>query len=314
MDTPERSTERTSRALGGMSVALGTPMILSPMTVARAAGLDDSANATRMVRAVGWRELAEGALLLVGPRWSVWSRVAGDAMDVAVLGSALANKGGRRTSRTTRNTMALGLVLAITAVDVAAAVRSARTNQHGRGRPGPLSLRASVTVNRPTDEVYAYWRDFENLPSFMAHLESVTSGEGNRSTWVAKAPLGRTVSWEAEMTGDEPGQRISWRSLPGADIDNSGTVHFAPAPGDRGTEVSVALHYDVPGGRLGQAVAKLLGEEPEQQVRDDLRRFKQVMETGDVVRSDAQPEGVKARHTVVQRHAQPVPDDKETDR
>ncbi|WP_199921633.1 SRPBCC family protein [Intrasporangium calvum] len=118
-----------------------------------------------------------------------------------------------------------------------------RTGHHGRGRPGPLALRASVTVNRPPDEVYAFWRDFTNLP------------------------------------------RISWRSLPGADIDNSGTVHFAPAPGDRGTEVSVALHYDLPGGKLGQAVATLFGEEPEQQVRHDLRRFKQVLETGDVVRS-----------------------------
>ncbi|GAA6524974.1 SRPBCC family protein [Intrasporangium sp. DVR] len=220
---------------------------------------------------------------------------------------------GRSTEQTSRGRR--GAALAVAALGVAAVVQRARTRsgQHGRGRPGPLSLRASVTVNRPPDEVYAYWRSFENLPTFMTHLESVTASEGNRSRWVARAPFGRTVTWDAELTGDEPGQRISWRSLPGADIDNSGTVHFAPAPGDRGTEVSVALHYDVPGGKVGQAVATLLGEEPEQQVRDDLRRFKQVLETGDVVRSDALPDGLQARNTLLQRHAQPVRGDEEND-
>ena len=108
------------------------------------------------------------------------------------------------------------------------------------------------------------------------------------------------------MTGDEPGRRISWKSLPGADVDNSGTVHFAPAPDGAGTEVRVVLHYGVPGGRAGRLLAKLLGEEPEQQVRDDLRRFKQVMETGDVVRSNGLPHGTDARHQMLQRAARPM--------
>ncbi|MDV3222758.1 SRPBCC family protein [Intrasporangium sp.] len=219
------------------------------------------------------------------------------------------NTPDRSTERAPGAGTAAALALAALGAAVAVRSRRRRTDQHGKGRPGPLSLRASVTVNRPPDEVYAYWRDFAHLPTFMTHLESVTTSDDNRSTWVATAPFGKTVRWEAEMTGDEPGQRISWRSLPGADIDNSGTVHFAPAPGDRGTEVSVALHYDVSGGRIGQTIAKLLGEEPEQQVRDDLRRFKQVLETGDVVRSDALPDGIKAKHAVVQRHAQPATDD-----
>jgi uncharacterized membrane protein len=169
-----------------------------------------------------------------------------------------------------------------------------------------LQVEAAVTVNRSPEDVYEFWRDLTRLPTFMRHLESVTSVGEDRTHWVARAPLRRSVEWDAEMTGDEAGRRISWRSLPGADIDNSGTVHFAPAPDQDGTEVRVSLHYDVPGGAIGRAAAKLLGEEPEQQVRDDLRRFKQVLETGDIVRSDALPEGTAAGHQFIQRPAQPT--------
>src|SRR6186713_2242461 len=107
-------------------------------------------------------------------------------------------------------------------------VRRWRRNQHTKGRPGPLHLVASTTVNRGPEDTYAFWRDFENLPRFMLHLKSVTRMPDGRWRWVANAPVKGSVAWEAEMTGDEPGRRISWRSLPGADIDNSGTVHFAP--------------------------------------------------------------------------------------
>ncbi|UMG94815.1 SRPBCC family protein [Nocardioides sp. TF02-7] len=174
--------------------------------------------------------------------------------------------------------------------------------QHGRGRPGPLELQASVTVNRSPEDVYAFWRSLENLPRFMLHLQTVEDLGGGRSRWRANAPLRRrSVGWEAEITSEEPGRRLAWKSLPGADVDNAGTVHFGPTPDGRGTEVKVVLHYDVPGGRVGRAVARLLGENPVQQVRDDLRRFKQVMETGDVVRTEALPEGTDARHQVLQR-------------
>jgi uncharacterized membrane protein len=181
-----------------------------------------------------------------------------------------------------------------------AAVRRRRHSQHGPGRPGPLQLRAAITVNASPQEAYDFWRDFENLPSFMLHLKSVTDSGDARSHWVADAPLKKSVEWDAEMTGDEPGQRISWRSLPGADVDNSGTVHFAPSPDGTGTELRVVLHYDVPGGAIGRAVATLFGQEPEQQVRDDLRRFKQVLETGDVVRTESMPHGTDAAHQLVQ--------------
>jgi uncharacterized membrane protein len=113
-----------------------------------------------------------------------------------------------------------------------------------------------------------------------------------RSHWVAKAPGGRTVEWDAELTHDVPNRLLAWRSLPGATVPNEGRVRFATAPGGRGTELHVEMSYDIPGGRAGRAVARLLGEDPAQQVRDDLRRAKQVLETGEVTRSDAVPAGV----------------------
>jgi uncharacterized membrane protein len=139
-----------------------------------------------------------------------------------------------------------------------------------------LKVERTITVNRPREEVYRFWRQLENLPRFMDHLESVTVLDEDRSHWVAKAPAGTRVEWDASIQDEIENELIAWRSLPGSDIDNAGSVHFVPA-GD-GTEVRVVLSYDPPAGRVGAAVAKLLGEEPEQQVEEDLRRFKQVME------------------------------------
>jgi uncharacterized membrane protein len=272
--------------------------------VAHAAGVDDDASSRPLIRAVGVRELVAALLLLSGAQRSVWFRVAGDAADLALLGSALTGKKGDRARRVRGAT---GFVAALTAVDLYAALRRER-DQHGPGRPGPLALQASVTVNKSPEETYAFWRDLTNLPRFMQHLESVTpvaDGDG-RSHWVAKAPLGTSVSWDAEITSEEPGRRLAWKSLPGGRIDNSGTVHFAEAPGDRGTEVKVVLHYDIPGGRLGRAIARIAGENPVQQVRDDLRRFKQVIETGDIVRTDGLPGGTDAKKQGAQRPAQPL--------
>lgn len=302
MKNPERGTGKLVRALGGASFGLGVPMLWRTDAVARFSGVDDSSAAPAVIRAVGAREMMHAGLLLLGPQRSVWTRVVGDAMDLAALGAALRGRRGERRMRTTAATVA---VLGLAGLDVYAALRTGR-RQHGKGRPGPLELHASTTVNRSPEEVYHFWRDFENLPSFMLHLKSVSGDGDGRTHWEANAPLRRSVKWDAEITGDEPGRRISWKSLPGADIDNAGTVHFAPAPGDRGTEVRVDLHYDVPGGRVGRAVAKLFGEEPEQQVRDDLRRFKQVLETGDLVRTESLPHGTDARHQFAQGPAQPA--------
>ena len=163
----------------------------------------------------------------------------------------------------------------------------------------------AITINRPVEDVYGYWRDFERLPTFMWHLRSVKDSGGGRSHWVASGPGGTTVEWDAETVEDVPNQRISWRSLEGADVANTGTVEFTAAPGGRGTEVRVEVHYNPPGGPVGAAVAKLFGEEPEQQLKDDLRRFKQVLETGEVVVSNGSPEGTRTHRQVKQEEAQP---------
>jgi uncharacterized membrane protein len=292
-----------TRVLGVASAALAVPMVTSPDTVARLAGVDDIKVAPHIIQAVGARELMHATTLLAGPPRTVWTRVAGDAVDLVLLARAVAS---RRGGRQTRVSVATAAVAGIAAIDTIAAIRARHTGQHGRGRPGPLRLEASVTVRCPPQQVYDYWRDLERLPQFMGHLRSVTVDGQGRSTWTANAPIRRQVTWQVEMTGDEPGRRISWKSLPGGDVDCSGTVHFAETPDRSGTEVRVRLHYDVPGGAVGRAVARLWGEEPTQQVHDDLRRFKAIVETGDVVRSDAMPDGPDSGHQLSQRPAQPA--------
>ncbi|HJU54859.1 MAG TPA: SRPBCC family protein [Pyrinomonadaceae bacterium] len=157
-----------------------------------------------------------------------------------------------------------------------------------------IKVEKSVTVNRAPEEVYRFWRNFENLPRFMNHLESVKDLGSNRSHWVAKAPAGKTVEWDAEVYNEKENELIAWRSLEGADVDNAGSVRFEAAPEGRGTIVRVTLKYDPPAGKIGSLVAKLWGEEPSQQIEEDLRRFKQVMETGEISTTEGQPSGRSA--------------------
>jgi len=150
-----------------------------------------------------------------------------------------------------------------------------------------IRVERTITVNRPREEVYHFWRQLENLPRFMDHLESVTVLDEDRSHWVAKAPAGTKVEWDASIQDEIENELIVWRSLPGSDIDNAGSVHFIPAA--EGTEVRVVLSYDPPAGKVGAAVAKLLGEEPEQQIEEDLRRFKQVVEAAEAPARSRKP-------------------------
>jgi uncharacterized membrane protein len=161
-------------------------------------------------------------------------------------------------------------------------------------RKGPEAERtilASFTIARAPEELYDFFRQLENLPRFMRHLVSVEQTSATRSSWIAKGPLKSTVSWEAEITDDQRGERLAWRSIPGSTIENSGEVRFERAAGDRGTVVSVLLRYTPPAGKLGVAVAKLFGEEPAQQLRDDLRRLKQMMEAHELPTIEGQPMG-----------------------
>jgi uncharacterized membrane protein len=159
-----------------------------------------------------------------------------------------------------------------------------------RGGHG-VKVEKSLTINRPPEELFRFWRNFENLPRVMSHLEAVQVTGANRSHWVAKGPAGVSVEWDAEVYNEKENELIAWRSLGGADVDNAGSVHFRPAPAGRGTELRVVLKYDPPAGVVGAAVAKLFGEEPEQQIDEDLRRFKTMMETGEVPTTEGQPSG-----------------------
>ncbi|HEX6645323.1 MAG TPA: SRPBCC family protein [Gemmatimonadales bacterium] len=141
-----------------------------------------------------------------------------------------------------------------------------------------IRVEESVVIDRTPDELYAYWRNFENLPRFMDHLESVTVLDDDRSHWVAKGPAGMRIEWDAEIHNEIENELIAWRSLPGAEVGNAGSVHFTPIAEGRSTEVRVVLSYEPPAGRIGAAVARLFGEEPSQQVADDLARFKEAME------------------------------------
>jgi uncharacterized membrane protein len=165
--------------------------------------------------------------------------------------------------------------------------------QEAIGINQPIKVEKTVTINKPADELYRYWHNFENLPTFMKHLKSVNVYNEKRSHWIANAPLGNSVEWDADILEDRQNEFISWASVEGADVDNSGFVRFKKAPGDRGTEVKVVLEYNPPGGALGATVAKLFGEEPEQQIGDELRRFKMLMETGEIATTEGQPSGRK---------------------
>ncbi|WP_380871727.1 cyclase [Sphingomonas sp. DBB INV C78] len=150
------------------------------------------------------------------------------------------------------------------------------------GDTGNQLVGRSVTINRPRDELYRYWRDLARLPSFMDNVERIDVLSAERSHWVVKAPAGKTVEWDAIITEEVEGERIAWTSAEGADVPNSGRVEFRDAQGGRGTIVSATILYDPPAGIVGKIVAKLFQREPAIQARRDLRRFKQLMETGEI--------------------------------
>ena len=216
-------------------------------------------------------------LMRMRTRRSPWPGVLGTAAVVALAGGgflAWASQGGLRGIDKRRPDMP--------------------TLAGGRG----LRVERTVTVVRSPAELYARWRDLARLPELMAHLESVTPLDGKRSRWVARGPGDVRVTWEAELTADEPDRLIAWRSVPGSDVDNAGSVTFAEAPGARGTEVTVHLSYAPPAGRVGGAVAALLGRGGDRQVREDLRRFKQILETGEAATGARRPAEARASQPV----------------
>jgi uncharacterized membrane protein len=278
--------QRLANGLGWFSIGLGVAEIAAPGKLAELIGLRDKERSRTLLRIYGLREIAAGIGILSQTRQSgwLWGRVAGDVVDLASLGSAL---GARNVDRT-RVVTASAAVLGVTALDVLCAQGLTRTSGEERtAREYPVRVTKTIIIGRSPEEVYQCWHDFSNLPSFMKHLESVHVLGDKRSHWKVQTAAGKTVEWDAEIMEDEPNARISWRTLESSDLHHSGSVRFERAPGGRGTLVKVELQYSPPGGAVSANIAKLFGAEPGQHIAEGLRALKQVMETGEVVKSEA---------------------------
>ncbi|NKE72939.1 SRPBCC family protein [Nitrospiraceae bacterium HYJII51-Mn-bac16s-1-B09] len=151
-----------------------------------------------------------------------------------------------------------------------------------RSKDGPIRVEKRIVIAKSPGEIYSFWRNFENLPLIMSHLESVTQTRGKRSHWIAKGPAGVPIEWDAEITEDKKNETISWRALADADVPNEGTVSFEKA-GDGQTELRVSMRYDPPGGEIGAAVAEFFGEDPAWKIEDDLNNFKEAVEGGEIM-------------------------------
>jgi uncharacterized membrane protein len=280
-----RRHERMARGLGWFSVYLGMAEVVAPRTVARLSGVPPRRG---LVRAFGLREMASGVGILSKRRptgW-VWSRVAGDAVDLIALATAL----GSARSRRGRVLAATAAVAGVTALDVLTGRRLSRADGGATSdSPNGVRIRTAITIQRSADDIYRFWRDVGNLPGAMRHLESVQTYGERRSHWVARGPRGVRVEWDAEITEDRPGEVIAWRSLPGGDIETRGEVRFAPAPGGRGTEVKLDMEYATRAGVLGAGLGRLFGGAPAALVSGDLRPLKQALETGEVPTTEGQP-------------------------
>lgn len=287
LDEPQIA-DSLERGLGWFSLALGTAAVAAPRMVCWLSGT----RSPTVMRLVGMRELTAGVGILRRrdrEPW-LWSRVVGDTFDLAALSVALA-RGGRRG----RAAVALAAVAGVTALDVFAALRLTGSRA-GPAAPGiagetDIYLERSVTVGKSPAECYRFWRSLENLPRFMESLESVRQLDERRSHWVAKGPLGTRLEWTSEITADRPGEELGWRTLEDSGAANAGSVRFEPAPGGRGTIVRVSLHYSPLGGTLGAGLVRLLGHDPQSRIREDLRRFKQMMEAGEIPTTRGQPTG-----------------------
>jgi uncharacterized membrane protein len=270
--------------MGYLSLGMGAAQVAAPRLVAWLTGVRPSRAHKSVMRAMGLRELTVGAGLLSANTASpwLWARAAGDVLDLALLASGLpSSQVGRR-----RRVAAIAVVAGATVCDVLAGWRVAAAEGTSGDSSTRTHLRAYTTIRCEPEEAYRYWRNFENFPAFMEHVESVQVTAGTLSHWRVKGPGGSRLEWDAEIIRDDPSSLISWESLPGAAISHQGGVRFRKAPGGQGTEVSLDIVYSQPAGLAGGLAARLLGEHPQQQVTDDLQRFKHLIETGSVPASD----------------------------
>ncbi len=292
-----RAANSWARGLGLFSLGLGAAEVLAPTVVARFIGVRDSSRNRTILRAFGAHKVAAGVGLLLARRRAryLWSRVAGDVIDLAILGGAVAFD---KRTRTDRASIALAAVAGMTALDTWASLTLtdepdddggalARSVAGGSDQDPSVPVLAVVTISRPASEVYAFWRDFSNLAHFMTQVRSIDVRDRLESHWTVSVTGRDELQWDAVITADRPDQLIAWRSVADAAFDHVGEVRFLTAPGGRGTEVHLKMNVFPPAGRLGEAVGKLARRVPEQIIAADLKRLKQLLETGEIMKSDA---------------------------
>lgn len=276
--------QQLANSMGWFGIGLGLAELFAPGKVAHMIGV--SREHRTLIRLMGLRELASSAGILNdrSSATAVWTRVAGDVLDLALLGMAFTSSQSNRV----RLTAATASVAGAMVVDLITA------QQLSRGvttRNGTIPLTAAIVIDRPREELYSHWRKLVTLPLFMTHLERIEVKDDHLSHWVATSPVDTTMEWDAEITEDRPNEFIAWRSVEGSGVDHAGSVRFEPAIGGRGTLVTVEMGYRPPLGTVGSAIAAWFGEDPNQTLKMDLRRFKQVMETGEVITTEGQPAG-----------------------
>jgi uncharacterized membrane protein len=281
------SDAQLTQGLAYFSLGLGLAALALPRGVGHLSGI--GSRSPGLVRFIGARELAAGIGLLSSrdPTPWLWARVAGDVMDLLVLGGAAVKPTG---SGHVRSLVSMAAVAGVASADLSASVRHSRRVAQERGFAEELVERSTV-INKPAQECYQYWRQLGNAPHFMRMVESVTELDSKRSRWVARVPGAGRIEWESRITEDRPGERIAWHSAPNSPLLHAGIISFERAPGDRGTVVRVTFHFRPPQLRMSARVMQALGAAPAFEIREDLRRFKQILETGEIATTRGQPAG-----------------------
>jgi len=277
--------QRLSYGLAWFGIGLGLVELVAPRSLARLIGVPSDHHT--MIRAMGLREISSGLGILTQPASAagVWSRVAGDAIDmVSLVGTAVLSNRAHRG----RIAAATAAVAGAAILDILCAQQLTRKVET---RGGAIRVHSSLAINQKAEDLYRFWREFSNLPLFMKNIRSVQSMDDKRSHWEARGPAGSAIEWDADIVDDRPNELIAWRSTEHSDVSHEGSVRFQPAPGNRGTLVTVTMQYRPPGGTLGAGMAAWFGTDPRQAMKTDLRRFKQIMELGEILTTEGQPAG-----------------------
>jgi uncharacterized membrane protein len=280
------SVQSRARGLGWFSIGLGVAQLVAPGLLSQLVLGHNDRRKRFIMRAVGLRELAVGLGILTRPRPKGWlyARVAGDMMDLALLGANFSARRSPNAALNSRLALSAASVLGVAALDVRTGLDIGAAKG---GQVNPFEVEKSIIIDCSTEAAYRYWRNFQNLPSFMDAIEAVDVRDDGRSHWWVKAPRDMTLEWDVEVSEDRASELIAWRTLPGASVSSSGEVRFRTLPGGRGTEVKLRVKYDATSSALLRTVGRLFEKGIEVKVQQDLRRFKQILEVGEVVHSDA---------------------------